>query len=449
MKSLALILAAGKGTRMKSDLPKCLHEVAGAPMVVHVMDRALASGADGIGVVVGHGGEAVGQVARDYYDDAVIIEQSEQKGTGHAVLQAIDLIKETEGVVTILYGDTPLISDETLTALNAHAAQTAAPVVLGFDTPNPGKYGRLLTEGEALLAIREAKDASEDELAVTICNSGVMACPAPLLAELLPKLSNENAAGEYYLTDIVELSVQAGKGASFILCDEAETQGVNTPQDLRAVNETYQNMRREEAMSRGVKMFAPETVYFHFYSQIGNDVTIEPNVVFAADVTVENDAVIKAFSHLEGAHIAEFAQIGPFARIRPGSEIGASARVGNFVETKNALVHEGAKLNHLSYIGDAEVGRDANIGAGTITCNYDGVFKHKTTIGERAFIGSNSALVAPVTIGDDAMTGSGSVITSDVPAGDLALGRGRQINKAGLGRKIMEHLRALKAEKKS
>ncbi len=444
MKSLALILAAGKGTRMKSDLPKCLHQVAGAPMVLHVIERALSSGADGIGVVVGHGGEAVGNAAKDYHDDTLIIEQKEQLGTGHAVLQALDLIQQTEGVVTILYGDSPLIGDETITALNARAMESNAPAVLGFQTPNPGRYGRLITKGDALLAIREAKDATPEELQIEICNSGFMACPAKWLAEMLPQIQNNNAAGEFYLTDLIEISVNAGHGASFILCDEAETQGVNTPDDLRAVNLAYQNQRRNDALTRGVKMFAPETVHFHFYSQIGNDVIIDPNVVFAADVTVENGAHIRSFSHLEGAHIGENAQIGPFARIRPGSEIGEAARIGNFVETKNAQIHNSAKVNHLSYIGDAEIGHAANIGAGTITCNYDGVFKHKTKIGERAFIGSNSSLVAPITIGDDAMTASGSVITQDIPAGDMAIARAKQENKKGLARKFMDKLRAQK-----
>lgn len=446
MKNLAIILAAGKGTRMNSELPKCLHEVAGAPMVEHVLRVAMASGADEQVVVIGHKGELIKNALCEKYDASFVV-QNEQLGTGHAVKMADEAIRSTDGIVTILYGDSPLFREESIRILNAKAVEINGPVILGFEAMDAGKYGRLLTQDEELIAIREAKDASEEELRINLCNSGVMACPADVLRDALGKLSNENKAGEFYLTDVIEIARKDGHKAGFILCDERETAGVNTPAQLREVAKAFQEQRREDALSQGAKMIAPETVYFHYDTVIGSDVIIEPNVVFGAEVTVENNAEIKAFSHIEGAHIGEGAHVGPFARIRPGTELGADAKVGNFVETKNAIVEKGAKINHLSYVGDAEIGENANIGAGTITCNYDGVFKHKTKIGARAFIGSNSSLVAPVVIGDDAMTGSGSVITKDVPPTDLAIARARQENKAGLAKKLMQKLRDLKAKK--
>ena len=446
MKNLSIILAAGKGTRMKSELPKCLHEVAGAPMVEHVLRTSIAAGSDAQVVVVGHKGDLIKTALDAKYDDMHYVEQTEQLGTGHAVQIAKNLIADCEGIVTVLYGDSPLFREESIRALVSHAEKINGPVVLGFKAQDAGKYGRLITSEESLTAIREAKDASADELAIDLCNSGVLACPAELLNQCLSKLTNDNAAGEYYLTDVIEIARSTGANAGFILCDERETQGVNTPEQLVDVARAYQTVRRSEAMAQGAKMLAPETVYFYYDTEIGTDVVIEPNVVFMGGVTVENDAQINAFSHIEGAHIGEGAIVGPYARLRPGSEIGANAKVGNFVETKNAILAHGAKVNHLSYIGDAEIGEDSNIGAGTITCNYDGVFKHKTKIGKRVFIGSNASLVAPLNIGDDAMTGSGSVITDDVPTEDLAIGRARQSNKTGLGKKFMARLKAIKAK---
>lgn len=447
MKNLALILAAGKGTRMKSDLPKCLHEVAGASMVEHVLATAIAAGTDGQVVIIGHGGDKLKAVIEANRDEVVFETQTEQLGTGHAVKIAAEHISQSENITVILYGDSPLIKEDTVRDLIAKADDIQGPAVLGFDTLNPGKYGRLLTQGDELTAIREAKDATAEELAVTLCNSGVIACPSALLNTLVAQIDNENASEEYYLTDIIELARASGHKTGFILCDEAETQGVNTPVDLRAVSAEFQNMKREEFLTQGVNMWNADSIYFHHDTQIGAGSTIEPNVVFGPKVTIENNVQIRAFSHLEDCHICEGAQIGPYARIRPGSEIGDGARIGNFVETKNAQIAKGAKVNHLSYIGDTEIGEASNIGAGTITCNYDGVFKHKTKIGQRVFIGSNSSLVAPLEIGDDAMTGSGSIITADIPAGDLALGRAKQVNKAGLAKKFMDRLRALKAKK--
>ncbi len=446
MKNLALILAAGKGTRMKSELPKCLHEVAGAPMVEHVLATAIAAGTDGQVVIIGHGGDQLKAVIEANRDEVVFETQGEQLGTGHAVQIAKAHIDQSEKTTVILYGDSPLIKEDTVRALMAKAEELQGPAVLGFDTPNPGKYGRLLTQGDELIAIREAKDATAEELNVTLCNSGVIACPSALLNTLVAQINNNNASGEYYLTDIIELARADGHKTGFILCEEAETQGVNTPADLRSVSAEFQNMKREEFLSQGVKMWNAESVYFHHDTQIGAGSLIEPNVVFGPKVTIENNVQIRAFSHLEDCHICENAQIGPYARIRPGSEIGDGARIGNFVETKNAQIAKGAKVNHLSYIGDTEIGENSNIGAGTITCNYDGVFKHKTKIGQRVFIGSNSSLVAPLEIGDDAMTGSGSVITENIPASDLAIARSKQVNKAGLAKKFMDRLRALKSK---
>ncbi len=446
MSNLAIVLAAGKGTRMKSELPKCLHEVAGAPMVEHVLRAAIGFGADAQVIVIGHKGNLIQDAISEKYPDTKFQTQTEQLGTGHAVRFCEEEINNCSGIVTILYGDSPLFREESLRALNEKAAEINGPVILGFQARDPGKYGRLITSEDKLVAIREAKDASEDELKIDICNSGVMACPAELLATCLSGLKNDNAAGEYYLTDVPEIAISQGHMSSYIICDEAETQGVNTPEQLRFVNQSFQEFRRNDVLSNQGKMIAPETVYFYFDTVIGNNVEIEPNVVFSQGVTVESHAKIRAFSHLEGAHIASHATIGPYARIRPGTEIGYGAKVGNFVETKNAIISQGAKINHLSYVGDAEIGEDANIGAGTITCNYDGVFKHQTKIGARAFIGSNASLVAPVEIGDDAMTGSGSVITSNVPAGDLAIGRARQVNKTNLGKLLMEKLQKLKVK---
>jgi len=442
-----LILAAGQGTRMKSDLPKVLHRLAGAPLLQHVMQTGAAIGARRSVLVVGHGAQAVADTARDIDPEITIVEQAQQKGTGHAVEQARAALESFQGDVIVLYGDTPLIRAETLAAMRK-ARSRHDIVVLGFEAANPGRYGRLIVDGDGTLeAIVEARDASPEELQVNLCNSGVICASSALLFELVAQLGNDNASGEYYLTDIIALARARGLSSGVVICDESETMGINSRAELAAAEAAFQARARAELLDAGVTMTAPETVFLAHDTVIGRDVVIGPNVVFGPGVTVETGAEIRAFCHLEGCHISQGAIIGPFARLRPGAEIGNDAHVGNFVEIKNAILGEGAKANHLSYIGDADVGDGANIGAGTITCNYDGVMKHRTRIGRHAFIGSNTALVAPISVGDEAVTGSGSVITRDVPDGALALERSQQVTREGLARKHMARLRAIKAKK--
>lgn len=443
-----ILLAAGQGTRMNSDLPKVLHTLAGAPLLAHALSAARNLEPERTVVVVGHGGEAVAAAARAIDEDITIATQTEQKGTGHAVLQAAPALEGFTGDAVVLYGDTPLIRAETLEAMGAARENGADIVVLGFEAGTPGSYGRLkLAEDGTLAAIIEAKDATDDERAITLCNSGLLAADAATLFSLLGEVRADNAKGEYYLTDVVALGRARGMRAVAITCPEAETLGVNSRIDLAAAEAAFQARARIEALENGITLTDPATVFFALDTVIGRDVTIGPNVFFGPDVTVESGATIHAFCHLKGCHVSRGARIGPFARLRPGAEIAEDAHIGNFVEIKNAIVEEGAKANHLTYIGDARVGRGANIGAGTITCNYDGVFKHRTDIGAGAFIGSNSALVAPVTVGANALVAAGSIVTADVPAGALALARGRQENKPGVGQRMMERLRALKAKK--
>lgn len=448
MSNAVVILAAGKGSRMKSDLPKVLHKVAGAPLLHHAMRTAAQMGAERVIVVAGHGAELVEASAKAYNPEAEIVLQTQQLGTGHAVDQARTALADFDGDVFILYGDTPFIRAETMQAMKAARKDGAGVVVLGFEAADPTRYGRLIRdETGALDRIVEAKDATPEELQEGFCNSGVKVANRAVLFDLLSKVSNENAQGEYYLTDIVGLARAENMTCAAVACDEAETMGVNSRADLAAAEQVFQNTARADAMENGVTLSDPETVWFGFDSVVGRDVILEQNIVMATGVTIETGAHIRAFSHLEGCHISRNAIVGPYARLRLGAELAEGVRIGNFVEVKNATFAEGAKANHLSYVGDASVGAGANIGAGTITCNYDGFFKHHTEIGEGAFIGSNTMLVAPVKIGDGALTGSGSVITKDVPAGDLALGRGTQVNKAGLATHLMNKLRKLKAQK--
>lgn len=449
MPTAVVILAAGRGTRMLSDLPKVLHQVGHAPLLHHAMDSASAIEPDQIVVVIGHGGEAVAAAALDHTADAVIVTQEEQLGTGHAVDQAREVLADFEGDLIVLFGDTPFVRADTLRAVMDARSEGAEVVVLGFDAADPGRYGRLKTGPDGSLeAIVEAKDASPEELSITLCNSGIMAASARAMFTMISRTNSENASGEYYLTDIVGEARKAGIKAAVITCSEEETLGVNSRADLAAAERVFQTRKRAELLTSGVTITAPDTVFFARDTHVGRDVTIEPNVVFGPGVTVESGAQIRAFSHLEGCHVSQQATVGPYARLRPGAEIGDGARVGNFVEIKEAQIGEGAKVNHLSYVGDADVGEDANIGAGTITCNYDGVFKHRTEIGARAFIGSNTALVAPVRVGADALTGSGSVITDDVPDEALAISRAKQANKPNLAKRIMDRLKAQKAAKK-
>ncbi|MFS4438645.1 bifunctional UDP-N-acetylglucosamine diphosphorylase/glucosamine-1-phosphate N-acetyltransferase GlmU [Paracoccaceae bacterium GXU_MW_L88] len=444
MERALIILAAGQGSRMQSDLPKVLHKVAGAPMLWHAMRGKDAARSV---VVVGHGGDRVEASAKAFDEGVGIARQDEQLGTAHAVAQARAALDGFEGDAIVLYGDTPFIRPETIDAMTEARAAGASVVVLGFEAAEPGGYGRLIMEGDALTRIVEAKEATPEELAVSLCNSGVICAPAPLLFELIDKVGNENAKGEYYLTDIVGLAGEQGLSCAAVRCDEAETMGVNSRLDLAAAEAAFQDQARREAMVNGTTLTDPASVFFAYDTVIGRDVEIGPNVVFGPDVTVESGATILPFCHLEGCHISRGATVGPFARLRPGAELAEDSKVGNFCEVKNAQIDQGAKVNHLTYIGDARVGKKANIGAGTITCNYDGVFKHHTEIGDEAFIGSNSALVAPVTIGAGALVGSGSVITRDVPEGDIALSRARQENKTGMATKLFARLRALKEKK--
>ncbi|MDJ0995486.1 MAG: bifunctional UDP-N-acetylglucosamine diphosphorylase/glucosamine-1-phosphate N-acetyltransferase GlmU [Dinoroseobacter sp.] len=446
--SVALvILAAGQGTRMNSELPKVLHRLAGAPLLAHAMRTGAALEPVRTVIVTGHGAAEVEATVAGLDAEATCVRQAEQLGTGHAVMQAQAVLAEFDGDVAVLYGDTPFVRTETLEAMAA-ARDTADLVVLGFEAADPSGYGRLVTEGDRLLKIVEHKDASSEERAITLCNSGLVLGDARTMMRLLDRVSNDNAAGEYYLTDLPEAYGAEGLVTRVVICDEAETLGINTRAELAAAEAAFQSRARAEALVTGVTLEDPSTTYFAYDTIIGRDAVIGPQVVFGAGVTVESGAEIRAFCHLEGAHVARGAIVGPYARLRPGAELSEDARVGNFVEIKNATLAEGAKVNHLSYIGDAAVGTASNIGAGTITCNYDGVFKHRTEIGDRVFIGSNTMLVAPVTVGDDAMTASGSVITENVPEAALAVARAQQTNKPGLAKRFMEKLRLLKAAKK-
>ncbi|MBT9382542.1 bifunctional UDP-N-acetylglucosamine diphosphorylase/glucosamine-1-phosphate N-acetyltransferase GlmU [Pseudooceanicola sp. CBS1P-1] len=446
MSTALIVLAAGMGTRMNSDLPKVLHEIAGAPMLHHAIASGLSLEPEEVIVVAGHGAKQVSEAAADSFEGARIVIQAEQNGTAHAVGKASALLAQFEGDVIVLYGDTPFIRSETLAAMKA-ARDRHDVVVLGFEAADPGRYGRLVMDGEALERIVEFKDATEEERAITLCNSGVLCADRKVLFDLVAKVGNDNAAGEYYLTDVIALAQEAGLSAGAVTCPEEETMGVNSRQELARAEAEFQARARAEAMENGVTLVAPETVQFAHDTVIGRDTVIEPNVVFGPDVTIESGCRIRAFSHLEGCHVSRGGLIGPYARLRPGAELAEEVHIGNFVEVKASSIDQGAKINHLSYIGDAHVGEATNIGAGTITCNYDGVLKHRTEIGARAFIGSNTMLVAPVTIGDEAMTGSGSVITSDVEAGAMAIGRARQVTKPGMARKLMEYLRSKKAQK--
>ena len=443
-----IILAAGKGTRMQSELPKVLHKVAGAPMLTHAMRAGRALEPKRTIIVAGHGFEAVSATARAEDPEVEIVRQETQLGTGHAVDQARAALDDFDGTVIVLYGDCPLIQPRTLEELTA-TLSTAAVSVLGFEAENPARYGRLITDGDRLKRIVEFKDATPAERAVRLCNSGVMAASAELLFDLLSEIDASNASGELYLTDVIGKAVGRGLSCTAIRCAERETLGVNSRVELMQAEKEFQTLRRAEALEDGISMPAPETVHFSYDTVIGRDAIIEQNVVFGPGVTVESGAQIRAFSHLEGAHVARGCVVGPYARLRPGAELAEDVKIGNFVEIKASTLDEGAKVNHLSYIGDAHIGARANIGAGTITCNYDGVMKHHTSIGEAAFIGSNTMLVAPITVGQDAMTASGSVITRDVPAGDLAIARSKQDNKAGFSVKLMNKLRALKAAKQN
>ncbi|PZX17649.1 UDP-N-acetylglucosamine pyrophosphorylase /glucosamine-1-phosphate N-acetyltransferase [Palleronia aestuarii] len=440
-----IVLAAGRGTRMQSDRPKVLHEIAHAPLFQHALAAGMTLAPDRIVLVAGHGAAEVQRAAERLDPRIEVVLQEEQRGTAHAVAQAGPALEGVEGDAFVLYGDTPFIRPETLQAMSAARADGAALVVLGFEAADPGRYGRIVAENGDVARIVEWKDATEAERAIRLCNSGVICADASLLFELVAEVRDDNAAGEFYLTDIVGLARGRGLSVRAVTCPEAETLGINTRAELAAAEAAFQTAARARAMAAGVTLMAPETAFFAHDTEIGADTIVEPNVVFGPGVRIAPGAHIRAFSHLEGAQVAPGAVVGPYARLRPGAEISKDARIGNFVEIKSAEIGAGAKVNHLSYVGDAVVGAGANLGAGTVTCNYDGVFKHRTEIGANAFIGSSTMLVAPVRVGAEAMTASGSVVTGDVPEGALALARARQVNKPGLARRLMERLRALKA----
>ncbi len=438
---LSVILAAGEGTRMASSRPKVLHEIAGLPMVTHVGLAAKANGEGDVVLVLGRQADDVKAAVGAHLGEVETFVQSERLGTAHAVLAAREAIARRYDDVVVLFGDTPLVTSGAVARLRTALAAGAHVAVLGFRTPSPTGYGRLITEKGKLLAIREEKDCTDEERRIDFCNSGIMAMSGAHALDLLDAIGNENAKLEYYLTDAVAIAAVKGLSAIALEDDFENALGVNTRLELAEAEAIWQRRRRRQLMLAGVTMLDPATIQLSFDTEIAADVTLEPSIVFGPGVKVASGARIRAFSHLEGATVGENAEIGPFARLRPGTRLARKSKVGNFCEVKNAWVEEGAKINHLSYIGDARVGAKANIGAGTITCNYDGFGKHHTDIGAGAFIGSNSSLVAPVTIGDGAYVASGSVVTADVPSDALAFGRARQVTKEGRAAR----LRALKS----
>ncbi|EAS50340.1 UDP-N-acetylglucosamine pyrophosphorylase [Aurantimonas manganoxydans SI85-9A1] len=444
---LSIILAAGEGTRMRSSKSKVLHKVAGLEMIRHVVRAARAAGSDDVALVVGRDGTSVADAARREIASVAAHEQTERLGTGHAVLAAREALAQGFDDILVLFGDTPLIGADTLARARETLAEGADVCVVGFRPLDPTGYGRLIEAEGELVAIREEKDADAEERRVGFCNAGVMAFRGDNALAMLDAIGNANAKGEYYLTDLVAIARAAGCRVRAIEADASEVLGVNTREELAQVEALWQGAWRRQVMLSGVTLQDPGSVFFSHDTELEPDVFVEPQVVFGPGVRVEAGATIHAFSHLEGCHVGPSASVGPFARLRPGADLAQGAKVGNFCEVKNAEIGVGAKVNHLSYIGDTSVGAAANIGAGTITCNYDGALKHRTEIGAGSFIGSNSALVAPVRIGEGAYVGTGSVVTDDVPDGALAIARERQVTKPGRGREIAERNRAAKAAK--
>jgi bifunctional UDP-N-acetylglucosamine pyrophosphorylase/glucosamine-1-phosphate N-acetyltransferase len=442
-----VVLAAGKGTRMKSDLHKVLHPIAGRPMLEHLLASVAELAPERQVVVVGSGRE---QLERQLGSRAALAVQEPQLGTGHAVQQAEAALAGFSGDVLILYGDVPFVSTATMRVMldRLHAGDAPSVVVLGFQPADTLQYGRVIAEDGRIVKMVEHKDATEEERGCRLCNSGLMAVKAQDLFGLLAAVGNDNAQGEYYLVDIVNVAnARGGHCAVVVTADEHEVAGINSRGELAEAEQRWQERRRARAMAEGASLVAPQTVWFAWDTRLGRDVTIEPNVVFGPGVTVADGVIIRAFCHLEGASVASGVEVGPYARLRPGAVLEEKAKVGNFVEIKAARLGQGAKANHLSYIGDAEVGAGANIGAGTITCNYDGYFKHKTVIGERAFIGSNSALIAPVRIGADAIVAAGSAVSRDVGDGELRLVRAEQLVKPGWADSFHDVMKKKKAER--
>ncbi|NCA00963.1 MAG: bifunctional UDP-N-acetylglucosamine diphosphorylase/glucosamine-1-phosphate N-acetyltransferase GlmU [Sphingomonadaceae bacterium] len=442
----AIILAAGKGTRMKSDLHKVLHPIAGRPMLMHLLDAVDALAPARKVVVVGSGRD---QLEAALAGSADLTVQDPQLGTGHAVQQAESALAGFAGDVLILYGDVPFVPTGTMQAMidRLNAPDAPAVVVLAFEPDDTLNYGRVICDGDRIVKMVEHKDATDAERACRLCNSGLMAVKAKDLFALLARVGNENAAGEYYLVDIVNIANADGRHCAMVKTDPFDVAGINSRAELATMEAQWQQRRRAQAMADGATLIAPETVWFSYDTVIGRDVVIEPHVFFGPGVTVADGVTIHGFSHLEGATLATGAEIGPYARLRPGAVLEENSKVGNFVEVKKARLGKGAKANHLSYLGDAEIGAGANIGAGTITCNYDGFFKYKTEIGAGAFIGSNSALVAPVKIGTGAIVGAGSTVTADVSDDALALVRPKQEEKPGWAARFRDRMRAKKSKK--
>jgi bifunctional UDP-N-acetylglucosamine pyrophosphorylase/glucosamine-1-phosphate N-acetyltransferase len=428
---LSIILAAGEGTRMKSALPKVLHPVGGLSLLGHVLGAARSAGSGALAVVIGHGADKVRQEVERRAPGSDVFVQSERLGTAHAVLAAREAIARGHDDVLVMFGDTPLIEAGALEAARARLAQGAAVAVMGFRTASPTGYGRLIERDGCLVAIREERDCTDEERRITYCNGGLMAISGAHALELLGAVGNDNAKGEYYLTDIVALAADQGLEVAAVEVAYENVLGVNNRSELAEAEAIWQKRTRRAMMLAGVTLTAPDTVHFSHDTVIGADTLVEPNVVFGPGVAIAGDASIRAFSHLEGATVAAGAEVGPYARLRPGARLSAKAKVGNFCEIKEADIGEGAKVNHLTYIGDASIGAEANIGAGAITCNYNGYTKDRTEIGAGAFVGSNSSLVAPVSIGKDAYVASGSVVTRDVPDNALAFGRAEQVTKEG------------------
>ncbi len=445
---VSIILAAGEGTRMRSAMPKVLHPVGGLPMVAHAVRAAQAAGSTGIAVVIGPNHEAIAAAVRAVAPGASLFEQTERLGTGDAVKRARVAFASATGNVLVLYGDTPLVTAATMAAIAQKLDGGADLVVVGFEPDDPTGYGRLLTDGDRLLAIREHKDATEAERRIGLANSGIMGFRAATLRAVIDRIGNANAKGEYYLTDAVELANADGRKVEYTTAHPLEVIGVDDRSKLAKAEAQFQELRRDDFMKAGVTLKDPSTIHFSYDTEIGRDVTIWPNVVFGPGVKIADNVEIRAFCDIEDATIGAGATIGPFARIRGGTELGADVHLGNFVEVKKSRIGAGTKAGHLSYLGDAVIGGGTNIGAGTITCNYDGVNKDTTTIGDNVFIGSNASLVAPVTIGDGAYTASGSIITEDVPEGAVAFGRARQVNKPGYAKTLRDRALARKAAKK-
>ncbi|WP_438726136.1 bifunctional UDP-N-acetylglucosamine diphosphorylase/glucosamine-1-phosphate N-acetyltransferase GlmU [Parasphingorhabdus sp. DH2-15] len=440
----AVILAAGQGTRMKSDLHKVLHPIAGKPMLRHLLDSIMAAGAQKSVLVVGAKREQVEAAAQDYPVSFAV--QSEQLGTGHAVLQAREALAGFDGDVLACFGDVPMVQADTIARMQEtlNASADTACVVLGFRPDDAKAYGRVIADDGSITKMVEYKDANAGERAVNLCNSGLLLARADDMFALLGRVGNDNAQGEYYLPDMVMIALADGRHCAVIECDDWQVAGVNSRAELAQVEHDWQNRRRAQAMADGATLIAPETIWFAADTQLGRDVLIEPNVFFGPGVTIADNVTIKAHCHIEGARLASGVSVGPFARLRPGAVLEEDSKIGNFVEMKKATLGKGAKASHLTYLGDADVGANANIGAGTITCNYDGWFKYQTVIGEGAFIGSNSALIAPVKIGRGAIVGAGSAVTGDVSDGDLRLVRAEQLVKLGWADRFNDAMRKKK-----